>query len=376
MFFPAEEFQERIARVRRKMAEQRADLLLLFGQEPICWTSGFYTPAHFACTVFAIPLEKEPFLVLRGLELPAALATSWVTDLLPYRDDADPIKALGDALRVRALDRGSIALDMHSWYLTAERYEALRGELPSAKLMPDQKMIDRLRIRKSPTELEYLRQAARIVEAGMKGAIAATRVGVSEREVAAAMADARIRAGSDLPIDGVLTTGERTLQSHGPWTDRKLQTGDLLKYEFHGIKNCYWARMLRPGVLGEPTADQKRNADILISAQNEALSKMRAGISSREIDRICREPVIAAGFAKREDFTNRVGYGLGLNFRPSPGEFLYEFTPQLEFTLEEGMVFHMILSAVGRGISDTIVVTAAGIKFITQFPRELFICPA
>jgi len=41
--------------------------------------------------------------------------------------------------------------------------------------------------------------------------------------------------------------------------------------------------------------------------------------------------------------------------------------------LEEGMVFHMIQSAVGLGFSDTIVITANGFEFITKYPRELFV---
>jgi len=234
-------------------------------------------------------------------------------------------------------------------------------------------MVDLMRVVKSPLEIAMLQQGARIVEAGMTAAIAATAEGVSERDVAAAMAHARIRAGSDLPIDGVLATGERTRQSHGPWTDRKLQRGDQLFYEFHGIRNHYWARMLRSGILGQPTDEQARIAETILAAQKAGFSAIRAGAHVREIDARCREPLIAAGLKERDAYTNRVGYALGLNFRPSPGEFIREFTPQADFRLEEGMVFHMIQSAAGLGFSDTIVVTANGYDSITRFPRQLFI---
>jgi Xaa-Pro dipeptidase len=373
MYFPREEYDRRLVAIRAAMAKQEIDLLLQFGQEAVCWISGFYTPAYFACAILGVPLGGEAFLVLRSMEVPAAGTTSWITGPLSYRDHEDPFEILRRAVAARGLGRARIGVDKHSWYLTAERYEQLESALPDARIAGDGKMVDLMRVVKSPLEIAMLQQGARIVEAGMTAAIAATAEGVSERDVAAAMAHARIRAGSDLPIDGVLATGERTRQSHGPWTDRKLQRGDQLFYEFHGIRNHYWARMLRSGILGQPTDEQARIAETILAAQKAGFSAIRAGAHVREIDARCREPLIAAGLKERDAYTNRVGYALGLNFRPSPGEFIREFTPQADFRLEEGMVFHMIQSAAGLGFSDTIVVTANGYDSITRFPRQLFI---
>ena len=81
--------------------------------------------------------------------------------------------------------------------------------------------------------------------------------------------------------------------------------------------------------------------------------------------------VLTAGYAHMELAfpleVNRVGYGIGLNFRPNPAEFYWEFTPSADFVLEPGM----ILNGKGIGISDTIAVTKNSPEFITKFPREL-----
>jgi Xaa-Pro dipeptidase len=375
MQFDNSEFQDRVSRTRAQMEKNDLDLLLLFGQEAVCWLSGFYTPAYFAYTALGLPAKGEPFLVLRGMEEAAAKVTCWVENRFPYRDDESPIAYVREAVKTRGLESARIGIDKHSWYLTVERYEELSSAFPSAVFLAENRMIEKLRIRKSPAELAYLRQAGRIVGAAIQAAFDATSPGVSERQIAAAMAAARISAGSDLPIDGVLTTGERTAQGHGPWTDRIVRKGDLLSYEFHGIKNHYWARMLRSGVLGEPTTEQQRTADIVIAAQDNALRHMRAGVHVRVIDDLCRAPLIEAGLKQRESYVNRVGYGLGLNFRPTPGDFLFQFTPDADFVLEAGMVFHMIASANGLGISDTVAVTADGVEFITTLPRKLVVCP-
>lgn len=373
MNFPREEYDERIARVRAEMSRRGMDMLLLFGQEAINWTSGFYTPAHFAYAAFGLPLEGEPFLVIRYLEEKAARVTTWVEDIQTYWDHEDPIEATRRAVESRGLSNARIALDKQAWYLTADRYDRLKAALPSATLLDEERLIDLLRIRKSPLELDCMRASARIVEAALKGAIEATKEGVTERDVAAAMAFARLKAGSDLPVDGVLTTGERTLEGHGPWTDRVLRRSDALHYEFHGIKNHYWTRILRTGVLGEPTDDQWRTANTILAAQDIGLGMMKAGASAIAIDAAMRAPMLEAGLKQRHAYTNRLGYGLGLNFRPSPGEFIREFTPSCDFELEEGMVFHMIMAANGLGYSDTVVVTRDGIEFITKFPREFLV---
>ncbi|WP_250502070.1 Xaa-Pro peptidase family protein [Caballeronia sp. AZ7_KS35] len=374
MNFPKQEFDERVARVRAGMKSRGMDMLLLYGQEAINWTSGFYTPAHFAYAAFGLPLEGEPFLVIRYIEEKAARVTTWVEDIRTYWDHEDPVEATKRAVESRSLGTARIALDKQAWYLTADRYDRLKAALPSAIFVDESRMIDELRIIKSPLELDTMRKSARIVEAALQGAIEATKEGVTERDVAAAMAFARLKAGSDLPVDGVLTTGERTLEGHGPWTDRVLRRGDALHYEFHGIKNHYWTRILRTGVLGaEPTDDQWHTADTILKSQDIGLSMMKAGARSLDIDAAMRAPMLEAGLKQRASYTNRLGYGMGLNFRPSPGEFIREFTPSCDFILEEGMVFHMIMAANGLGYSDTVAVTKDGIEFLTKFPREFVV---
>jgi len=131
MYFPREEYDRRLVAIRAAMAKQEIDLLLQFGQEAVCWISGFYTPAYFACAILGVPLGGEAFLVLRSMEVPAAGTTSWITGPLSYRDHEDPFEILRRAVAARGLGRARIGVDKHSWYLTAERYEQLEPALPA-----------------------------------------------------------------------------------------------------------------------------------------------------------------------------------------------------------------------------------------------------
>ncbi|BAV50276.1 dipeptidase [Mesorhizobium loti] len=113
-----------------------------------------------------------------------------------------------------------------------------------------------------------------------------------------------------------------------------------------------------------------RIAETIIRAQDEAIALMRPGTPASMIDRACREPILAAGL--RETYTNRAGYSLGLNYRPSAGEFIRKFVPGAEWVLEAGMVFHMLMMAAGMGFSETVLVTERGPERLTSMERKLF----
>ncbi|WP_250502065.1 Xaa-Pro peptidase family protein [Caballeronia sp. AZ7_KS35] len=372
MYFELDEYKTRVATTREQMARDNLDLLLLFGQEATCWLSGFYTHGHFAYIALGLPREGEPFLVLRKMEEQAADATTWVEKRYIYHDHQDPIEFTRQAVVEAGLGSARIGIDKHSWYLTLERFEQLSAALPNAKFLGENRMMEKLRIIKTPAELALLRVAGHAVDTAMEAAICATKPGAGEREIASAMASARIMAGSDLPIDGVLTTGARTLQGHGPWTDKRIEGGEPFYYEFHGIRSHYWARSLRSGVLGNASPRQVMLSKLLIDAQDAAINLMKPGVDARTVDTACREPIVAAGVQDRETYRRRIGYCLGLNFRPTPGEMILEFKPDADFKLAPGMVFLMLVMAEGVGIGDTVVVTETGVEYLTKLPRVFF----
>ena len=373
MYFPMEEYKDRIERTRAEMVKHDLPLLLIHGQEAICWLSGFYTPSHFTYHALALPADGAPKLVIRFVEAEVCEEMSWIEDPFLHYDGEDPLQATRRAVEALGLATERIGIEHASWFLTLERFEALRKALPDAAFVKEPGIIDRLRAVKSPRELDALREAGRIAVAGMQAAIDAVRAGASEREIAAEMAAAQIRAGCDMPIAAVLNTGPRTVQMHGPWTDRTMAEGDLFYFELSGIRHNYWARMLRTGVFGEPSAEQQRIAATMIAAQDAAIRLLRSGTDAREVDAACREPMIAAGIRPRETYVNRTGYGMGLNFRPSAAEMTWDFTPRSDFRLQAGMVFHMILTGKGIGNSDTLIVTEGEPENITPLARQLYV---
>ncbi|WP_244420608.1 M24 family metallopeptidase [Mesorhizobium japonicum] len=372
--FPAEEYRTRLQRTQEEMAKHDLPVLLLHQPENINYLSGLDDIGYFSYHALAVPSRGDPVLIVRDMEVPTAHSTSWVKNHTVYADAADPIPASLDAAR-RALDGlglagGRVGVDEHSWFLTVERWKMLQAQLPNATLAKEPRIVDHLRLIKSPREIEYLRGAARQVEVGMLAGIEAIAPGVTERDLASVVSSAFVKAGADMRSGGIITSGSRTNLIHGGSSNRRLERGDPVYFELEGIHRKYYSRLMRTAVVGPASAEQQRVAQTIIRTQDEAIALMRPGTPASVIDRACREPILTAGL--RKTYTNRTGYSLALCESPSAGEFIREFVPGVEWVLEAGMVFHMLMMAAGMGFSETVLVTERGPERLTTMERKLF----
>lgn len=369
--FPLEEYHSRVGRVQAQMAEKGLNALVLHQPENLRYLTGLdIGTGYFAYHAVVVPAEGEPVLVLRAVEEPAAQETSWIRSWSMYRDDEPEQEiATKHAVEALGLDRATIGVDEYSWYLTLERFGALRRLLPNVAFVAEPRIVEDLRLTKSANEVAYTRQAARNVEAATKAGISAVAPGRSELEVTAAIVDVQVRSGNGR-YGGVVVSGERALIFHGMPSGRKLEAGDLVRFELSGVINGYVARMMRSVVVGRATEEQHKRAAILRDAQDAAIAMMAPGVSARAIDEACRGPIVASGFFDRYDY--RIGYGLGLIAPPTPGDFSKEFTPQADWQLEPGMVFHMLVHGQGLSFSESVLVTDNGHEILTSFDRRLF----
>src|SRR3954453_19788100 len=83
------------------------------------------------------------------------------------------------------LGRGRIGVEMA--FLPADSYLALRSKAPQAEVSDALFVLERLRARKSPRELELVREASERVEAAMLAVIAEHGPGATKRELADAL---------------------------------------------------------------------------------------------------------------------------------------------------------------------------------------------
>jgi Xaa-Pro aminopeptidase len=374
LLFTREEYAERLNAVRVEMHRRGVDVLLIDESEHLFYVAGWHASGsrYHACIV---PVDRDPIMILRRLDEPGFLERTCLHDYVVCDDTENPIEVLARTLERHGWDRQRIGVETDSHYLPVQRYEAIKTALPKAIFLDFAGVLWELRLRKSPQEISYLGQAASIADRAMAEAVAAAGEGRTEREVAAVASATFIRLGADSGRTGPITSGPRSGSLHGGLGSRRLAAGDILHMELVPTVGGYSARLMRPTVIGSPSKEQEETARALIGIQDQQITAMKPGAVARDVDRICRAQVLAAGL--RDTYDNFTGYTLGYYggtyWAPRTSDFTRAFLPTAEWVLEPGMCFHMYTAARGMAFSESVLVTERGPQRLTQSDRNLFI---
>ena len=269
-----------------------------------------------------------------------------------------------------------IAFEATSRYLSVQDFQLL-APLVSAPLIGWQSPIKAQRSIKSEDQIDRMRAAARAVEAGMAAAIDTVAVGRTDNDVAAALYQGSIAAGSEyIGHPPMVVSGKRTALCFALWKRRVLEQGDVVLLEGAGCVDRYHVMKSRSVVIGPPDDEQKATSEALIEVLETAVNTIQPGLTSGEIDRACRARVERLGLGKY--FKSRTAYGIGIGFPPNWAEgHIYAIRPDDPMVVEENMTFHIIPTMFrenfGMAISDSVRVTSTGCEVLTHYPRELVI---
>ena len=369
-WFDRTEYLARLKRVQQSLAGRGLDGLVAFQPETVTWLTGFFTRGYGSLQCAVIPASGLPAIICRDVEEYYLDATCVFPDRDMWSDGEDSLGAVARTINRLTGNSARLGIELSAWPLSAGRYSRLRESLPDVSWQDESRLAAAMRLIKSEAEIAYQRRAGKAAEAGMRAAIETARAGTSEREMAAEICAAMIRAGSDLPGPGVLSSGERAFHLHGGYSDRILESGDLVQVETTPNVRHYHARFMRPVRVGQAPDEDYQLVDTLIAIQDAALAEVRAGVAAAAADQVYRQGVLSAGL--RDSYTNKTFYSVGLLLQPSGGESL-EATPSSDWMFETGMTFHTYVLARGFGMSESIAVTADGYERLTNFDRQLFI---
>ena len=375
--FSPQEYQRRLKATQAAIEERGADLAFIHEPEHIYYLTGFPGPgAGFGINqVCIVPVQGDPIVVLRRMEEQSFLATSWVKEYATWADTQTTTSVIKDVTEKRGLADKKIAVEYDSWALTHARLNKIKEALPHAQFMDFSRVLWYLRQRKSSEEIDYLQRAADICVKAMKKGIETIEPGRTERDVTKAILDVYDNEGADSRTSGlILTSGDNLRFVHAGPSKRALQRGDVIHIELAPSIQNYHSRIMRAAVIGEPTPEQKRVAEVVQEAQADAIALMKPGAVARDVDRACREKIERAGVRGdwETPYNNVSGYTLGIIFSPWVSDFSRCFLPDQDWALEEGNVFHMYTFAQGISFSETVHVTANGPDILTKaMPRKL-----
>jgi len=352
------------------MQAARVDVALFDEIEAMTWLTGYGNSENrWRCV--GIPLEGEPFFLIRALDATPCRQRSWIEDVRTFRDWEDPMPVLRDALAQRGLARARIGVDYNSYCMPVARFARIQAALPGAELVDLGNIVWQLRLIKSPAEIGLLRQCARLANTALRRAADVCVAGASQRDAAREAVNSFVELGADPGPPGPITAGRGWDFLHGHLGDDPLQAGDIVHIELTPRIAGYSARTMRCVSVGPVDPKLIDAGKRLAAIQDRQIAAMRPGARARDIDAILRDGVLQGGL--RESYDNITGYTLGLYAYPGPhtSDFTRIFHPAADWVIEPNMVFHMYASAGGVSLSETVLVTASGPELLTGLPREV-----
>nr|WP_064248214.1 Xaa-Pro peptidase family protein [Rhizobium leguminosarum]OAP93803.1 Xaa-Pro aminopeptidase [Rhizobium leguminosarum] len=374
--FPEDEFKQRQDRARAAIEAAGHGALIVTVPENIYWLTGRQTAGYFAFQALIMPVEGEPTLLVRQLELVGSVANTWIDDIVAYQDGEDPASALAQILFLREIARP--AIELAGWFLPpvlAQRIAAQTG----VEAIPDgSAILAPLRVVKSSAELQAIRSAATYAQEGLAAGISACRVGTDENAIAAAMLDAATRAGSEvMAMEPLVSSGPRSGLPHMTWRRRQLKAGDPVFLELAGSHARYHAALMRTVWIGQPPVEARRMMDCSLAALDAALSEIRPGVPCSAPHEAAQRVIDAAGYTAA--FRKRIGYSMGVAFAPDWGEGgILSLFSGVERIMEPGMVFHLPATLRSYGVwtvgaSETVIVTENGAEPLSSLQRDLIV---
>jgi len=374
--FDIKVYLDRLEMVQADLRARNLAGVLLFDPENIFWLTGYQTIGYFTFQTVFVGQTGRPTMVSRVVNRDLALAHPTIGAFEAVVDTADHIDVLSQYLTANVASGTAIGLETGAWYLTVKDYLRLK-DLLNAETVEWGGVIEPHRPAKSAEEISRMRHAARCAEAGLQAAIDVVAPGKTENDLAAAMFEANIAAGSEyLGHPPLVVAGEATSLCFAMWRRRKIETGDVVLLEAAGCVDRYHAMLSRPVVVGEPTSVHREAADALQGVLEAAIDAIKPGLTSGEVDRTCRQVVEERGLGKY--FKHRSAYGIGIGLPPNWSEgHIYAIRPDDPLVLEPNMTFHVIptlfLDNFGMCFSDSVRVTEEGCEVLTNFPRKLFV---
>ncbi|MEO6712786.1 MAG: aminopeptidase P family protein [Mycobacteriales bacterium] len=274
-------------------------------------------------------------------------------------------------LVARAGELGIPRLGFEAHEMTVEQHTALSA-IATSQLMAAGRPVEALRQVKDDDEVAALREACAIGDRAFAALLPQITAGRTERELAVALEGLMRGEGGDGPsFETIVATGPHSAIPHHRPTDRVVERGDFVKFDFGSLYRGYHADMTRTVVVGEPADWQREIYDVVRRAQQLGVDALAVGVSTGDIDAASREVIEAAGYG--EYFTHSLGHGVGLEIHEAPtlsaggSDRLADRTP---VTVEPGIYLE------GRGgvrIEDTLVVRESGTELLTTTSKDLLV---
>jgi Xaa-Pro dipeptidase len=385
MPFEIAEFESRLRKVQSQMEDAGYNALIVLAEGSMTYLTGYEGYSDYMPQLMLVLTDHDaPILILREMDVHCATATTFLksSDIEFYEEAlvdlsmANVWRRLGEMARSR-IGSGRIALDSAKKAFPWEDREALFEGLGTTDIGSGAGWMAAARRVKSSKELQYMAEAAAIVDNALERGIGKIGVGVRECEVGAEIMHRICLGTDDIPggapsFTASMASGPIANAPHLKWSDGVFAGNSQVNFEIGAFRHRYTCALSRTAFIGRP-GDRLKMIDEVVRESFEAtLPSLRAGNSCGEVDRVFRATFERHGIRK----PSRIGYGIGIDW--SDGTYTLQRGSQHE--LELNSTIHLIIGiwepAEGYVFSETIRIGENRGETLSRMPRKLFLIDA
>jgi Xaa-Pro aminopeptidase len=386
--------QEKVHQAIDILQEKKVDLWLTFVRETVAAGDPMLPLiyGHDLTWHSALILTRsgERIAIVGRFEATAAERTGAYDTVISYDQSIRPY--LLETLE--RLDPETIALnfstsDAHADGLSYGLYQVLmdylRGTRFAERVISAEELISAVRGRKTPSEIARIKAAVETTEEIYRRTFERIQVGMTEKEIAAfvhtQVAELGLQTAWEAGHCPAVNSGPDSAVGHVGPTDIQVAPGHLIHFDFGVRQGGYCSDIQRvvyvlaPGEKGPPEPVQ-HGFNTVVQAIQAAAGAIKPGVLGREVDRVAREIVVAAGYP---EFLHGTGHQVGRSVHDgaallAPDWDRYGAMPN--YPLEAGQVFTvepgLAVPGFGHiGIEEDVLVTGEGALFLSTPQTEL-----
>jgi Xaa-Pro aminopeptidase len=388
--FPPEEYADRLERIRKRMTQERIDLLYLTAPESLYYVHGYQAYWYQANPPKAWPpvsgtalhADEGRFVHFdQSEEKPLVETTSISRDnrYFPSEPLEIALPFLVAELRAQGWLPGRVGLELWSYRPNPAVTRALECALRDAgcEVVDASDVLRDVRRLKSPREVACVEEATRIVDTAILSLSEVLRPGMTELEIYGEMVRSMSRAGGEAPglaqwVSSRPAGGDGLARGHQPSSRRAVESGQIVTLDPCGVYQRYHSNVGRSYFLGDPPRALVERYEKAGGAYAVLRETAKAGTPVADVMRALRAYYREAGIWESEQWAG--GYELGISFPPDwVGNFLFNVQDEEHpADFEAGMVTNYE-SLFGTTLIDTVVYEEGGARTLSRIPPELLI---
>lgn len=356
--------ENRLARLRAKLAEQNIDALVITEPENQFYLSGFIATEYLDALMLVSPGQAWISTDSRYYEDVRRRAQ----DFTLYEAGYDRVKGLTEFANV--VKPKIVGFEAQHLTVAALKEWNKAARKAGFKFKPVVGLVEDLRIIKEPEELDKIRRAVKVTDEAFARFCSCAGPGMTEKEGAWVIESYMREHGADkTAFDLIVASGPNGALPHAIPGERKFQFGEPIVVDIGCRVDHYNSDLTRTVILGKPDDQFNSIYSIVLKAQKAAIRRIKAGIKGKRADTFARNVIEKAGHGS--EFGHGLGHGVGLQVHEGPRASRLSkdtYKPNMTLTVEPGIY---IQGWGGVRIEDLIVIHEDGAEVLSQAPKDL-----